>query len=77
MAINETYKGEKIKKNKTWKNIFEYLPIESLIYENQNEYYKAVEKSTEIGSSTPFIKFMLKIILDALNTPQVIPQDEK
>ncbi len=57
-----------------WKSVFEYLPIESLIYENQDEYYKAIEYSTEIGSSTPFIEFMLKIILDTLNTPQVIPQ---
>jgi len=64
-----------------WKNIFEYLPIESLIFENQDEYYKSIENSTEIGNSTPFIEFMLKIILDTLNTPQAIPQatpqDEK
>ncbi len=57
-----------------WKNVFEYLPIESLIYENQDEYYKAIEKSTEIGNSTPFIEFMLNIILETLNTPQVTPQ---
>jgi len=57
-----------------WKSVFEYLPIESLIYENQDEYYKAIEYSTEIGSSTPFIEFMLKIILNTLNTPQAIPQ---
>jgi len=64
-----------------WKSVFEYLPIESLIYENQDEYYSAIEKSTQIGSSTPFIEFMLKIILDTLNTPQATPQatpqDEK
>jgi len=64
-----------------WKSIFEYLPIESLIYENQDEYYKAIEYSTEMESSTPFIEFMLKIILDTLNTPQatpqVTPQDER
>jgi len=64
-----------------WKNIFEYLPIESLIFENQDEYYKSIENSTEIGNSTPFIEFMLKIIFDTLNTPQATPQatpqDEK
>jgi len=64
-----------------WKSVFEYLPIESLIYENQDEYYAAIKKSTQIGSSTSFIEFMLKIILDTLNTPQAIPQatpqDEK
>ena len=46
-----------------WKNVFEYLPIESLIYENQNKYYEAIEQSTQIASSTPFIEFMLEIIL--------------
>jgi len=64
-----------------WKNVFEYLPIESLIFENQDKYYRAIEYSTEIGSSTPFIEFMLKIILDTLNTPQAIlqvtPQDKR
>ena len=63
--------------SKFCKTVFEYLPIESLIYENQDEYYTAIENSTSIGSSTPFIEFMLKIILDTLNTPQATPQDEK
>jgi Fic family protein len=64
-----------------WKSVFEYLPIESIIYENQTKYYLAIENSTTIGNSTPFIEFMLKIILDTLTTPQatpqVTPQDEK
>ena len=57
-----------------WKSVFEYLPIESLIFENQEKYYKAIEYSTEIGNSTPFIEFMLKTVLDTLNTPHAIPQ---
>ena len=60
-----------------WKSVFEYLPIESLIYENQDEYYKAIEHSTEIGNSTPFIEFMLKTILKTLNIPPATPQDER
>ena len=64
-----------------WKSVFEYLPIESIIYENQTKYYLAIENSTTIGNSTPFIEFMLKIILDTLTTPQATPQatpqDEK
>ena len=43
-----------------WKNVFEYLPIESLIYENQNKYYEAIEQSTQIASSTPSIKLCWK-----------------
>ena len=49
-----------------WKNVFEYLPIESLIYENQNKYYEAIEQSTQIASSTPFIEFMLEIIFSTI-----------
>ncbi len=52
----------------SWKNIFKYLPIELLIYKNQDEYYTVIKKSTETGSLTSFIEFMLKIILDTLNT---------
>jgi Fic family protein len=42
--------------------IFEYIPIESVIKENQKAYYKALESSDKNGESTPFIEFMLSII---------------
>ncbi len=46
--------------------VFEYLPVELLIKENQKAYYKALSKSDKAGNSTPFIEFMLNIILQAL-----------
>jgi len=46
--------------------VFEYLPIESLIKENQAEYYHVLSHSDKLGSSTPFIEFMLDIILQSL-----------
>ncbi len=46
--------------------VFEYLTIESLIKENQAEYYKALSLSDKLGSSTTFIEFMLDIILQSL-----------
>ncbi len=46
--------------------VFEYLPVESLIKKNQNEYYKALSISDKSGHSTPFIAFMLNIILQSL-----------
>lgn len=46
--------------------VFEYLPVEALIKDNQAEYYAVLSKSDKIGSSTPFIEFMLNIILQAL-----------
>lgn len=46
--------------------IFDFLPSETLVKLKQKEYYNALGKSDKIGSSTPFIEFMLDIIKDAL-----------
>ncbi|MCS3870627.1 Fic family protein [Chryseobacterium ginsenosidimutans] len=46
--------------------VFEYLPVESLIKENQKEYYNKLSESDKIGQSTPFIEFMLAILLESL-----------
>jgi Fic family protein len=46
--------------------IFEFVPIEKLIKENQEEYYKVLEISDSTGSSTIFIEFMLDIINKSL-----------
>lgn len=46
--------------------VFEFLPVESLIKENQEAYYRVLELSDNIGQSTPFIEWMLNIILQAL-----------
>lgn len=46
--------------------VFEYLPIESLIKQKQNEYYNKLSESDKKGNSTPFIEFLLEIIFDTL-----------
>ena len=46
--------------------VFEFLPIESLIKEKQQEYYQVLGTSDIQGNSTSFIEFMLEIILKAL-----------
>ncbi|SHK74702.1 Fic family protein [Chryseobacterium polytrichastri] len=46
--------------------VFEFLPVESLIKENQKKYYNKLSESDKIGQSTPFIEFMLAIILESL-----------
>lgn len=46
--------------------VFEYLPVESLIKQKQSEYYRKLSESDKKGNSTPFIEFMLNIILDSL-----------
>lgn len=45
---------------------FEFLPFETLIHQTQNEYYEALAKSDALGKSTPFIEYMLRVILEAL-----------
>lgn len=46
--------------------IFEFVPIEELIKNNQQDYYKALAKSDNAGKSTFFIEFMLGIINQSL-----------
>lgn len=46
--------------------VFEFLPIETLIKEEQKKYYYVLSKSDKAGNSTIFIEFMLGIINDAL-----------
>jgi len=47
--------------------VFEYLPVETLIKQKQTEYYNKLSESDKKGNSTPFIEFMLGIILESLN----------
>ena len=49
-----------------WNTIFAWLPIESIIYDNQAEYYNAINISNSNGNSTVFIEFMLSVIKQAL-----------
>ena len=58
-----------------WKNIFEYLPIESRIYKYQEEYYEAIAKCHVNGDSNVFIEFMLKMISESLDEVSIIPID--
>ena len=55
-----------------YKEIFEYLPIESSIKKYQDEYYEAIDFCNKEGNSNKFIEFMLRMIdetlEDVLNT---------
>ena len=55
--------------------IFSLLPTESIVRDYQEEYYKAIEDSTELGESTPFIEFMLEMILKSIQT--TLKSDQK
>ena len=50
-----------------WEKAFTYLPIESMIKKNQEEYYTAIQNCNNIGKSNEFIEFMLKIISETID----------
>ena len=59
-----------------WNPIFLRIPVESLVYSHQQDYYSALQQSTNQGEVTPFLEFMLTMIHDAVlaTTPQVTQQ---
>ena len=62
-----------------WNPIFANIPVESLIYQNQQAYYDALQASTDRTDAAPFIEFILQMIFDAIlsstETAQVSDQD--
>lgn len=50
-----------------WKDLFKYIPIESIIRKHQEEYYIAIQNCNNAGNSNEFIEFMLKIIDEAVD----------
>ena len=50
--------------------LFEHLPVENMVYANQQAYYDAITASTNAGQSGPFIDFMLNEIYKTLKAHQ-------
>ena len=50
--------------------LFHHLPVENMVYSNQQAYYDAIAASTAAGESTLFITFMLREILKTLKEHQ-------
>ncbi|MDR2383026.1 MAG: Fic family protein [Prevotellaceae bacterium] len=52
-----------------WNAVFEWLPVETMIYHNQAKYYEALQQSHSKGDEVdcrPFIDFMLDVIENAM-----------
>jgi Fic family protein len=64
-----------------YKNIFGAIPIESVVRDNQEAYYQALEDSGALGESTPFIEFILDVIFKTLkkvkkeDVPKNVPKN--
>ncbi len=58
-----------------WHPLFLSLPLESVIKDNQQRYYQALEQADQQADSTPFIHFMLTVIAQTLaqNAPVNAP----
>jgi Fic family protein len=56
-----------------WNPLFADLPVESLVYAHQADYYRAIRASTQQSDAPPFVAFMLERILEAFTT--LTPQD--
>ena len=52
-----------------WNELFEWMPVETMIYHNQAKYYEALQQShsgNETVDCRPFIDFMLDVIENAM-----------
>ncbi len=49
-----------------WQEFYLWIPIETIIQEKQQDYYKALNASNNAGDSTIFVEFMLRAIRDLL-----------
>ncbi len=58
-----------------WHPLFLSLPLESVIKDNQQQYYQALEQADQQANSTPFVHFMLSVIAETLaqNAPANAP----
>lgn len=50
-----------------WNTAFAHLPVENMVYANQQAYYDAITQSTKQGECGPFIDFMLGEIQNAVH----------
>ena len=49
-----------------WKPLLAYLPIETIIRDRQDGYYRALAEADQRADATSFIEFMLNAIREAL-----------
>lgn len=56
--------------------LFAHLPVENMVYSNQEAYYDAISASTAKADSGPFIDFMLGEILKTLKAHQGTEQQD-
>lgn len=51
---------------RNWKPLMAYLPVETVIRDRQQDYYRVLTAADTKGDVTPFIEFMLRALLEAV-----------
>lgn len=49
-----------------WNDIFAWIPMESVLYQNRPEYYQAIENARQANDSGAFIEFTLSSLYDII-----------
>lgn len=57
-----------------WKPVLAYLPVETVIHNQQAAYYQALADADQAGEATPFIGFMLRALLSAVEEAAISDQ---
>lgn len=60
---------------KDWKKVFAWIPVESLIKENQAKYYRVLRACDASADSTAFVEFLLLLILKAAE--EIVKNEKK
>lgn len=65
-----------------WKPVFAYVPVETMVFAHQTDYYRAINESTDTVDAGIFVDFLLGAILETLrghqeSTPGVTPEVKK
>ena len=58
-----------------WQPVFAWLPVESMIYRHQEEYYAAINRSNDMGEGTAFLEFMLSMILTTAQEASAVSRE--
>ncbi len=59
---------------RNWKPLLAFVPVETVIRDRQDAYYRALETSDRQADATPFVEFMLSALLDAIHEAAAIGQ---
>ena len=60
-----------------WNPLFEWIPMESVVYEKRQAYYDALQAAQNANDSGVFIEFILSVLLETVEAQAKIQADER